>query len=47
MSSPDDGAEPTCRICFSAAEEDDPLVSPCACKGSLEFVHACDILLPG
>ena len=40
MSSPDDGAEPTCRICFSAAEEDDPLVSPCACKGSLEFVHA-------
>ena len=42
MASTNDGAAdaPQCRICFAAANEDDPLISPCACKGSLEFVHA-------
>ena len=35
----------TCRICFEPEAEDEgmaaanPLISPCACKGSSEFVH--------
>jgi len=30
----------TCRICLlEGAGEDDPLITPCQCKGSIEFVH--------
>jgi len=29
-----------CRICLlEGSTEDDPLISPCACKGSIEYVH--------
>lgn len=29
-----------CRICLTeGSTEDDPLVTPCVCKGSIEFVH--------
>lgn len=28
-----------CRICFSAAESDNQLISPCKCSGSLKFIH--------
>lgn len=29
-----------CRICFDEnAEKDDPLISPCKCSGSMEYVH--------
>ena len=32
--------EPACRICHSGAEESgQPLITPCLCTGSLEFVH--------
>jgi hypothetical protein len=33
---------PVCRICLSDQEEDEvnnPLVSPCNCKGSMDLVH--------
>ena len=29
-----------CRFCFEEQEIHNPLLSPCACKGSMEFVHA-------
>merc|ERR1711862_474506 len=28
-----------CRICLDSATMDDPFVSPCSCKGSIEKVH--------
>lgn len=29
-----------CRICLlEGSDEDDPLISPCKCKGSIEYVH--------
>ena len=31
--------EPECRICRDVAYPDAPLVKPCGCRGSLEFVH--------
>lgn len=38
-----DGAElqsTTCRICLlEGPGEDDPLIAPCQCKGSIEYVH--------
>lgn len=30
---------PSCRICFNECEEDNPLISPCRCSGSLKFIH--------
>lgn len=33
-------ATTTCRICLlDGAGDDDPLVAPCSCKGSIEYVH--------
>jgi hypothetical protein len=29
----------TCRICFTGAYPDDPLLSPCLCSGSMRFIH--------
>jgi pSer/pThr/pTyr-binding forkhead associated (FHA) protein len=29
----------SCRICFLQGTTDDPLISPCNCRGSIEFVH--------
>ncbi|XP_010432679.1 PREDICTED: probable E3 ubiquitin ligase SUD1 [Camelina sativa] len=29
-----------CRICQSSEEPDNPLRHPCACRGSLKFVHS-------
>lgn len=28
-----------CRLCWGEAEEDDELLSPCSCSGSLEYIH--------
>ena len=28
-----------CRFCFEKGLPDDKLISPCFCKGSLQFVH--------
>mmetsp|Transcript_57768 Transcript_57768/g.164107 ORF Transcript_57768/g.164107 Transcript_57768/m.164107 type:complete len:406 (+) Transcript_57768:56-1273(+) len=34
------GADAHCRICLlEGGTEDDPLIAPCACKGSIEHVH--------
>ena len=33
--------QPLCRFCLDTAnEKTDPLIDPCACRGSLRFVHA-------
>ena len=29
----------TCRICFEEAFEDNPLICPCRCLGSVRFIH--------
>jgi len=29
----------TCRICYDPGSEDNPLQSPCECKGTVEFIH--------
>ena len=32
--------EKTCRICYSGdAEEDNPLIHPCSCIGSMKYIH--------
>jgi len=31
--------EDVCKVCRSPGEVDDPLFHPCACKGSVRFVH--------
>jgi len=38
--------QPTCRFCFEPAkpDEDDPLLSPCACRGGQAFIHASCLL---
>lgn len=28
-----------CRLCWAEAEQDDPLLSPCSCSGSLKYIH--------
>lgn len=28
-----------CRICWDAGSASNPLISPCGCKGTLEFIH--------
>ena len=30
--------EKTCRVCWGD-EDDGPLVRPCACRGSIKFIH--------
>ncbi|KAI3755409.1 hypothetical protein L1987_55207 [Smallanthus sonchifolius] len=35
----DDDEEDVCRICRNTGEADDPLRYPCACSGSIKFVH--------
>jgi len=38
---PEDAGAPTCRICYGEGDQgvDDPLISPCLCRGSMRFVH--------
>lgn len=37
---PAEAASKVCRICLmEGAESDDPLIAPCSCRGSIEFVH--------
>jgi len=28
-----------CRICFEESEEDSPLIIPCKCSGSIQYIH--------
>lgn len=30
---------PICRLCWGEAEDDDQLLSPCSCSGSLKYIH--------
>lgn len=40
LASQDDLSQTLCRICLlEGPAEDDPLITPCQCKGSIEFVH--------
>ena len=33
-------SKPTCRICFlSSSNENNPLISPCKCSGSMKYIH--------
>ena len=36
----DSDERPACRICYGHDDPQDPLIAPCACRGTLEFVHA-------
>jgi len=36
----DEEEEDECRICRDIAQPDAPLITPCACRGSLAFVHS-------
>ncbi|KAL4425225.1 hypothetical protein ABPG75_009241 [Micractinium tetrahymenae] len=38
MEEPEDA--PTCRICHGGAEDGNPLMSPCRCRGTMAHVHA-------
>lgn len=29
----------SCRICYIQAEKNNPLVAPCVCKGSIQYIH--------
>ncbi|KAK1434705.1 hypothetical protein QVD17_00454 [Tagetes erecta] len=33
------GSMAFCRICFEGDQDEDPLISPCLCKGTQQFVH--------
>jgi hypothetical protein len=35
----DDDEEDVCRICRMTGEDDSPLYYPCACSGSIKYVH--------
>ncbi|GBE61199.1 erythrocyte membrane protein [Babesia ovata] len=35
-----DGSMMQCRICLSESTDDDQLLCPCECKGSIKYVHA-------
>jgi hypothetical protein len=35
----DDEEEDVCRICRMTGEDDSPLYYPCACSGSIKYVH--------
>ncbi|CDR95642.1 FHA domain containing protein, putative [Babesia bigemina] len=35
-----DGSMMQCRICLSESTDDDKLLCPCECKGSIKYVHA-------
>ena len=39
MADMDDTGEPVCRFCFETGDDEQPLVSPCKCAGSLRYVH--------
>ena len=31
--------EPTCRICLEPGENNNPLICPCKCTGSVKYIH--------
>lgn len=40
VSCADSANSPSCRICLlEGSSEDDPLINPCQCRGSIEYVH--------
>ncbi|CAG9313781.1 unnamed protein product [Blepharisma stoltei] len=35
----DQSTENTCRICYEIADDENPLISPCKCSGSMKYIH--------
>uniref|UniRef100_A0A915I186 RING-CH-type domain-containing protein n=1 Tax=Romanomermis culicivorax TaxID=13658 RepID=A0A915I186_ROMCU len=44
LSSTSSSNVPLCRICHSPGDKTEPLMSPCRCSGSLQFVHSSCLL---
>ena len=38
-SSLSDPNAPMCKICHMNAKENDPLISPCRCSGTMQYMH--------
>lgn len=36
---PVDDGRPFCKICHMPARDDDPLISPCRCSGTVQYIH--------
>lgn len=36
---PVDDCRPFCKICHMPARDDDPLISPCRCSGTVQYIH--------
>lgn len=34
-----DSGAPICKICHMTAKENDPLISPCRCSGTMQYIH--------
>lgn len=34
-----DNGSPICKICHTTARENDPLISPCRCSGTMQYIH--------
>ncbi|XP_015907098.1 uncharacterized protein [Parasteatoda tepidariorum] len=34
-----DNGSPICKICHMTARENDPLISPCRCSGTMQYIH--------
>lgn len=34
-----EGLPPQCYICYETGNEDNPLINPCQCAGSVKYVH--------
>lgn len=32
-------SQEVCRICYDSGDEDNPLIAPCKCSGSMQYVH--------
>lgn len=41
-----DNGSPICKICHMTARENDPLISPCRCSGTMQYIH-CGCLMVG
>lgn len=34
-----DPSSPMCKICHVSAKDNDPLISPCRCSGTMQYIH--------
>lgn len=40
-------AAASCRICYGGAEKNNPLISPCQCRGTQAYIHRVRLWLQG